>query len=539
MLMSPKTRQSLDFDRVLSELLPASPFGVACKGRLTPYLSKDAEKLASELKRVEEIKDLLLKQPEVFREIKASLKQIKDIHRSVERCANGGILNQVELFEFKGLLFIMYSLHSYMEKLHWTWEDKYRIFPPEEAMKLLDPQGSRIRSFYLYDEYSERLQDIRLAKNSREQALEQLRREAIEEVEREIGLKLKSTGEYVASKNQQELLNRLTTCPRLQQSGETFINMTFRIKPNQEMADCMKEIEDLKGAELLEEAKVLEQLSEKLSAYCPEVLENIRAIGEMDFLIAKGELGLRYQGIRPELRSDGACNIKNGAHPIVKKELQKKNKSYMPISIQLSEGVALITGANMGGKTVSLKMLGLLAAMAQHGLLVPAEHMSFEPFDFIYISCGDEQSVDLGLSTFGGEIKSITEALSQAQNRGLLLLDELARGTNPKEGYAISWGIIEYLLPKPCITVITTHLEGLERPEVRHLRVKGLQNLDFDSLESYGDIAQYMDYSLIEVKGEAGIPEDAIKISRIMGLPQEIIEHAQKIMNSTPPKRRS
>jgi DNA mismatch repair protein MutS2 len=532
MLMNIKTRQSLDFDRVLGELLPISPFGAARKSRLTPYLSSDAEKLAHELKKVEEMKELLQSQQEIFREIKASLRHIKDIRRSVERCGNGGILNQVELFELKSLLFIMYTLHAHMAKLHWTMEDKYRILPPEGAMALLDPHGSRIRSFYLYDEYSERLQQLRQAKSSREQVLEKLRREAIQEVEKETGLKLKPTGEYVASKHQQEVLSRLAACSGLRQSGETFLNITYKIKSDKEMADCMKEIEELKGAELLEEAKVLEQLSEQLVAHCPQILKNILAIGEADLLIAKGELALRYDGIRPELTRDGSCSIKSGAHPIVKRELQKKNKNYIPISIELSQGVTLVTGANMGGKTVFLKMVGLLTAMAQYGLLVPAEHMSFEPFDFICISCGDEQSLDLGLSTFGGEIKSITEALSQTGNRGLLLLDELARGTNPKEAYAISYGIIEYLLQKPCISVITTHLEGLERPEVRHLRVKGLENLDFDSVTDYEDIDRYMDYSLMEVKGQSGIPQEAIKISKIMGLPPEIIACAQKIVNS-------
>jgi DNA mismatch repair ATPase MutS len=204
----------------------------------------------------------------------------------------------------------------------------------------------------------------------------------------------------------------------------------------------------------------------------------------------------------------------------------------MPISAELSEGVTLITGANMGGKTVSLKMVGLLACMAQYGLLVPAGYMRFQPFDFVYISCGDEQSVDLGLSTFGGEIKSITEVISKSKNRGLVLLDELARGTNPKEGYAISYALIDYLIKKPCISLVTTHLEGLEREELRHFQVKGLRDLDFNTTIDYGDISKYMDYNLIEVKGEMGIPEDAIKIARIMGMPEEIISLAESIMKN-------
>jgi DNA mismatch repair ATPase MutS len=530
MLMNSKTRQSLDFDRVLSDLQPSSPFGNKCKGELKPYFSSDAEKLALELNKVFEMKELLVNQLEIIRGIKTNLKQIKDIRRSIERCIHGGTLNQVELFELKSLLFIMYSLNTYQSKLRWHIEKKYKIYELPKVLALLDPQGSGIRAFYIYDEYSERLRAIRLAKAASEQRLEQLRKQAIEQIEKETGLKLKITGEYTANKNQHELLSRLSSCQSLLQSGETLVNVTYKIKSNDEMAECRKEMADLRGAELLEEAEVLQQLSEKLAAHGEELLANIDAIGELDLLIAKGELALRYNGVKPELTMDGKCSIKDGINPIVEKELQKKGKHYIPISAGLSEGVTLITGANMGGKTVSLKMVGLLVCMAQYGLLVPAKHMSFQPFDFVYISCGDDQSVDLGLSTFGGEIKSITEVISKSNQRGLVLLDELARGTNPKEGFAISYALIDYLMKKPCISVITTHLEGLERADLTHLQVKGLRDVDFGSITDYGDISQYMDYNLIEVKGEMGIPEDAIKISRIMGMPEEIITRAENIM---------
>lgn len=531
MLMNSKTRHSLDFDRVLSDLIPSSPFGNKCKGDMEPYFSSDAEKLALELNRVFEMKELLINQLEVIREIKANLKQIKDIRRSIERCISGGILNQVELFELKSLLFIMHSLSTYQSKLRFKIERKYKIVELPEVLALLDPQGSGLRAFYIYDEYSERLKDIRFAKTSKEQHLEQLRKQAILQIESETGLKLKMTGEFTASKNQHDLVSKLGSCQGLQQSGETFVNFTYKIKSSNEMSDCLKEIEDLKGEELLEEAEILQQISEKLAVHGTDILANVDAIGALDLLIAKGELALRHNGVKPELLLNGKCCIKDGINPIVQKELHKKGKHYMPISVELSEGVTLITGANMGGKTVSLKMVGLLSIMAQYGLLVPASHMSFQPFDFIYISCGDEQSVDLGLSTFGGEIKSITEVLSKSKDRGLVLLDELARGTNPKEGYAISYALIDYLMKKPCISLVTTHLEGLEREDLRHFQVKGLRDVDFSIIVDYGDISKYMDYSLIEVTGEMGIPEDAINIARIMGMPEEIITRAEEVMN--------
>ncbi|MDF2592709.1 MAG: mismatch repair protein MutS, partial [Clostridia bacterium] len=348
MLMNSKTRHSLDFDRVLSDLLPSSPFGNKCKGDMKPYFSLDAEKLALELNKVFEMKELLTSQLEVIREIKTSLKQIKDIRRSIERCINAGILNEVELFELKSLLFIMNSLNKDQSRLRWNIDKKYKIYELPRVLELLDPQGCGIRAFYIYDEYSEKLKAIRAERASKEQCLERLRKQAIEQIEGETGLKLKVTGEFTASKSQHELVSKLASCQGLQLSGETFSNFTYKIKSNIKMIECLKEVEDLKGEELLEEAEVLQQISDKLAVHGTDILANINAIGELDLLIAKGELALRHNGTKPELSNDGSCRIKDGINPIVQKELHKLGKHYMPISAELSEGVTLITGANMG-----------------------------------------------------------------------------------------------------------------------------------------------------------------------------------------------
>ncbi len=530
MYIDDKTKYLLDFAKVLSDLQPSSPFGNKCKSAMKPYTSNDAEKLAQEFQRVEEMKGLIQSQPEIIREIKANLKQIKDILRSVERCMAGGVLSQIELFELKSLIFIMYSIHCYQRKLLWIIDESYKVYELPKVMELLDPKHSGIRSFYIYDDYSEKLTQIRIMKSEKEKALEILKKKEIERVEEIIGVKLKSTGELIINKNQDELIRQIDSCGYMHQTGESYINLTYKIKSSDLMSCLIEDIEELKGEELIEEAKVLEQISDKLAEHGEDIISNINAIGKFDFLCAKGELALRYNGVKPKLLNSRTLNITNGINPIVQKELKKSGKKYMPISVELSEGVTLITGANMGGKTVSLKLIGLLICMAQHGLLVPAENMSFGIFDFIYISCGDEQSVDLGLSTFGAEIKGITEVISKADQKGLVLMDELARGTNPKEGYAISHAIIDYLMKKPCISVITSHLEGLNRTGIRHLQVKGLDNIDFSNIKDYKDISEYMDYSLVEVVGKAGIPQDAIKISRIMGMPEEIISHAEWIM---------
>lgn len=211
----------------------------------------------------------------------------------------------------------------------------------------------------------------------------------------------------------------------------------------------------------------------------------------------------------------------------------------MPIDVTLEKGVTLITGANMGGKTITLKLIALIASMAQLGLYVPAREATIGPVSFIYFSSGDEQSQEMGLSTFGGEIYHLKKITDEKKENGLVLIDELARGTNPKEGYAISRGVIEYFKTLQGISVVTTHFDGLSRiKDLRHLQVVGLQGAAPEKLkkelelaeQGMGVLEKYMDYRLEERDPQEEVPKEAIMIARLMGLREDILARAEEIL---------
>ncbi|HSH34725.1 MutS-related protein, partial [Schnuerera sp.] len=270
--------------------------------------------------------------------------------------------------------------------------------------------------------------------------------------------------------------------------------------------------------------------------------KNISSIGKIDFVLGKAYFGVKINGVKPKITKDHSINIIDGRHPKVEESLNKNKLKYTPITLELKEGVTCITGANMGGKTVSLKLVGLLTAMAQHGLLVPAKEMTLGLNNFIKASIGDLQSTDKGLSTFGGEIKLIQEAIEIADNKGLILIDELANGTNPEEGYAISKAVVEFLLDKNSITMLTTHYDNIgNMDKVVHLQVIGLSNMELEELKSKlknldeqktNIINKFMDYRLRTVDKTKTVPKDALNIARIMGLDPEIIEKAVKLIDN-------
>lgn len=532
MIINKRTYNVLDIERVLNDLHPITPFGAKLKGLISPYGREDKNALLEELDRIEKIRELVDTQRAVFVEIRTYMRGIKDIRKSVERCMKGGVLNSVEFFEIKNLISIMHSISKSQSSLHWKTPEKYRVDILEEVERLLDPESCGLKTFYIYDCYSNELRDLRTARAKTEQSLEQIRQGKISEIEGETGLKLRSTGDITASRNQMDLIRKLMDYPKLQISSETYINVTFKVRPDENMVVLIKVIEDLKEKEALEEMKVLEDLSEKIASQGDSILRNIDAIGHFDLLIAKAYLAIAMNAVKPVISDNICCRIKMGRHPVVEAGLKKKGKAFTPISVNLVKGAAVITGANMGGKTVSLKLVGLLTAMLQYGLFVPAEYMEASLCDFIFISAGDEQSLDSGLSTFGAEMQGIKEMLDMSASQGLVLIDELARGTNPREGYAISYGIISYMMEKPCITLITTHFDGLVREGVKHLQVKGLRNVDYDKLGNPEIISQFMDYTLIEIVGNTGVPKDAINISRLIGVPEDILKEAESILES-------
>lgn len=532
MIINKRTYKVLDIERVLSDLHPITPFGTKFKSQMMPYDSGNKKALLEELDRIGKIKELVDTQRAVFVEIRTYMRGIKDMRKSVERCMEGGVLNSVEFFEIKNLISIMRSMSQSQSSLHWKIPDKFRVDALEEVEKLLDPESCGLKTFYIYDCYSAELRNLRASRAKTEKSLEEIRQRKAREIEGETGLKLRSTGDITVSRNQMDLIRKLIDYPKLQVSSETYINVTFKIRPDENMVVLLKVIEDLKEKEALEEMKVLEDLSQKIASLGDTILRNIDAIGHFDLLIAKAYLAIAMNAVKPIISDDICCRINMGRHPVVEAGLKKKGKVFTPISVNLVRGAAVITGANMGGKTVSLKLVGLLMTMLQYGLFVPAEYMEASLCDFIFISAGDEQSLDSGLSTFGAEMQGIREMLDMSNRQGLVLIDELARGTNPREGYAISYGIISYMMEKPCITLITTHFDGLVREGVKHLQVKGLRNVDYDKLGNPEIISQYMDYTLIEIEGNTGVPKDAINISRLIGVPETILKEAENILES-------
>ncbi|MGL5426924.1 MAG: MutS-related protein, partial [Cetobacterium sp.] len=217
-------------------------------------------------------------------------------------------------------------------------------------------------------------------------------------------------------------------------------------------------------------------------------------------------------------------------NPKVLKSLEEKERVYQKVDISLGKRVTVITGANMSGKTLTLKTLGLIQVMAQTGFFVSAESAELQLLDDICLSIGDSQSLEEGLSSFAAEMLEIDGIVKKIKKgvRPLVLIDELARTTNPEEGRALLKSVVKILDRYSIEAIITTHYDDIEK-DVTKLRVVGIKKDILLESVDYKNIEDYIDYSLVEVD-DGDVPEEALTIAKLLKIDDEIIKNAYEYL---------
>lgn len=440
----------LEINYLLNKLEIITPLGQKLVKNLEFFTDKT--QIARELDKIEETIIKIHHEKEKIEKIKYNLMYIKDITKTVERLKSEYILDDIELYEIK-----YFSL--YYEEIRAIMKFSYLKQPSlEEVIEILDPDGNKLPTFYVYDSYSEELAKIR-----------KMKKKACEQEKEELFLK------------------------------ETEIEENIR-----------------------------EALTAKLKEHINNLEQALKDIEELDFVLAKAKQAIDYGFVKPEF-SD-YINYQGLFNPVIKERLEKEGKEYQPINIKLYEGVTLITGANMTGKTIILRTLALSQYLFQYGFYVPAKFAKIKVLKKIFLISGDYQSTLNGLSSYAAEMLKLDEILKylKENEQVMILLDELARNTNPHEGKLIVKAVIKILNELNSVSLITTHFNDVAGKKIRKLRIKGIKKDKIKETISPENITDIIDYSLIEEKEEI-VPEEALTIAKLLNIDNKLIETIEKL----------
>jgi len=291
---------------------------------------------------------------------------------------------------------------------------------------------------------------------------------------------------------------------------------TLFIEPSA-VVELGNEYKKLLAEEADEIERILTELTAMLAPYADEIREDLNIMGQIDLVFAKAKLSRELNAVMPRLNRNNYVRIVCGRHPLIPAD------RVVPIDIWIGKDYRslIITGPNTGGKTVTLKIVGLFALMVQSGIFVPAnEGSEFPVFEHIYADIGDEQSIEQSLSTFSSHMKNIVGILDKADENSLVLLDELGAGTDPIEGAALAMSILEELNDRHCMCVSTTHYSEIKAFAMTH---EGMENasMEFDIDRLCPTYRLYI-----------GIPgkSNAFEISSRLGLPSSIIDKAKSFL---------
>lgn len=446
----------------------------------------------------------------------ASFSGIRDITAAVKRLAVGSALSIPELLQISSLLTCAAGVRSYYEE---TDDSLSALFNALEPLAPLNAQIKRciLSEDEISDDASPVLRDLRRQK-----------RLANDRIHTELNRMLNAPStraclqDYVITMRSGRYCLPVKAEYKSQVAGmihdQSSTGSTLFIEP----AAVVRLNNDIRELELKEQAEIeviLAALSAKAAEYTGELATDFSVLTTLDFIFAKAQLSRFYQCSRPVMNTRGRLNIRKGRHPLI------DSHTVVPIDIYLGKTFhqLIITGPNTGGKTVSLKTVGLLTLMAQAGLNIPAfDRSEIAVFDNIFADIGDEQSIEQSLSTFSSHMTHTVRILEEADENSLVLFDEIGAGTDPTEGAALAIAILSNLHRRRITTMATTHYSELK---VYALSTEGVENacceFDVASLRPTYRL-------LIGVPGKS----NAFAISSKLGLPRYIIDDAASRMNA-------
>lgn len=507
--------KTLEFNKVLNLLLPYCQTNLGKQHALEIKPTNELSTINTMLNEVECAYDSTVKYGDL------PLGSFKDIKNATMRAQIGGVLSPEELVDISGTLYCSRNILKYFQdlgnnKINYSALNDY-VSNIKSIKKLEDDINSMISpDLRINDNASMELFKIRRKLKMEETHLRNYMNSMLSSKASMLQENLIASRDgHLTLPVRAEYKNQIKGIVRDSSSSGT----TYYIEPDEAYKISVL-IEQIKVDEKNEEQQILRSLSLIIASNAEQILLNLENIVALDLIFAKAKYALNHNMVKPNINDEGIIDIKAGAHPLIDDSIVVKND----VKLGIDYDTIIITGPNTGGKTVLLKMVGLITLMMQSGMFVPCKDgTNLNVFDNIFSDIGDEQSIEQSLSTFSSHMTNISKIINEFTYNSLVLLDEVGSGTDPKEGASLAISIIDYLTKKGGRVITTTHYSDLKAFAYNNPRIINA------SVEFQVETLKPTYKLQIGVAGRS----NAILIAKRLGLNEDVLNEAQRVFDDS------
>ncbi len=516
-LIDDQTAQLLGFQWLVNAVAPVSPYGARRFAALVPFRPGDEAAAQSRARRIAEVAAQL--PPERLSATRGALAELPDVASILARATLGEVLDDPDLLELSRFCEIVERIDAQNDATH--------------AVRALLGYGRSDAGFYLSDAFDSDLAAARAAFAQAQATLEAARGRESARVARALGREEIAGDEFIVMRS--DLTAALPKGVRVVREAATYLLCALEYDDASHAA--LERRDAAAGDVAMLEERVRARLSSRVREHGGGLERATHAIAELDVMLGAVWFAQRYACSAPEVIAEPALRYERARFLPLEEELAVAGRPFVAISLEL-RGPAVLTGPNMGGKSVSLQTSGFLALCAAFGLPVPAVAAQAGLFDQIaWLGTGLEERAGGLLSSFARELMALKVIMTRDAPRLLIFVDEFARTTTPNEGRALVVALAQRLRERNACALIATHLQGIAAAgKVRHFAVRGLKGMRpppavGDLEAALRALGASMDYTIVEVGADDAAQADAIALAELLGLDRGFVEAAYRALS--------